>query len=100
MTETKKALRYNEGKPDWTLLHYPSLLPAVRVMEFGATKYERLNWQNPCDNPQQHLQSAMRHLLALVGGEEIDQESGCEHSGHIISNMMMWNFHNIKSKKE
>jgi hypothetical protein len=93
---TKKALRYNEGKPDWTLLDYPSLLPAVRVMEYGLTKYGRENWQLPCDTPRQHIQSAMRHLLALANGEEIDAESGCEHSGHIISNMMMWNYHNKK----
>lgn len=35
----KESLRYNEGKPDWTLLHYKSLLPLVDVMAYGAHKY-------------------------------------------------------------
>lgn len=35
----QKSLRYNEGKPDWTLIHYKSLLPLVDVMTYGAFKY-------------------------------------------------------------
>ena len=89
-----KALRYNDGKPDWTLLDYPSMLPMVRVMEQGMKKYARENWKLPSDNKLEPLQSAMRHLIALIGGEEFDQESGERHSGHIMSNMMFWNFRN------
>lgn len=88
-----KALRYNEGKPDWTLLDYKSLLPLVDVMTYGATKYDRDNWKLQCDNPNQHLQSCMRHLIALIDGEEFDKESGFRHSGHIMANMMFWNYH-------
>ena len=89
-----KALRYNSGKPDWTLLDYPSLLPLVKVMEQGAQKYSRDNWKLPNDNKLEPLQSAMRHLIALIGGEEIDQESGERHTGHIIANCMFYNYRN------
>lgn len=95
-----KALRYNEGKLDWTLLDFPSLVPMVEGMTYGARKYERLNWQKPCDDPKQHLQSAMRHLLAIIGGEEIDPESGVRHSGLIGCNMMMYNFHTMQKEKK
>ena len=109
-----KALRFNQGKPDWTLLDYESLLPAVNVMTFGATKYARENWKLPVDDPKQHLQSAMRHLIAMIQGQEIDFDSNCEdckrgsckshsgerHSGHIICNMMMYNYHTKSLKSE
>jgi hypothetical protein len=109
---TEKALRYNEGKLDWTLLDFDSIKPLVEVMTYGATKYARENWKLPCDNPREHLKSAMRHLLSLFNGDEFDFDPNCEecktgkcgshsgkrHSGHIMANMMMYNFHtkNIK----
>ena len=99
--DNKTAMRYNEGKPDWTLIDFKSLRPLVDVMTYGAKKYDVDNWKLPCENPRQHLQSAMRHMLELVDGNEIDDESGCLHSGHVIANMMMYNYHkhrNIKNK--
>jgi len=88
-----KALRYNNGKLDWTLLDFKSLEPLVKVMTYGEKKYNRFNWQKPCDDPRQHLQSAMRHLVALINSEEFDDESTERHTGHVMANMMMYNFH-------
>ena len=90
-----KALRYNEGKLDWTLLDFKSLVPLVKVMTYGEKKYNRFNWQKPCEDPRQHLQSAMRHLISLIDGEETDKESMQRHTGHIMANMMMYNFHTM-----
>lgn len=87
------ALRYNKGKLDWTLLDFESMVPLVDVMTYGSTKYERNNWRLKCENPEQHLQSAFRHLIAIVQGQEIDEESGKRHSGHVMANMMMYNYH-------
>lgn len=97
---TKKALRFNEGKPDWTLLDFDSLLPMVEGMTYGATKYDRENWKLPCDDPRQHLKSAMRHLIAIIQGEEIDPESSVRHSGLVGCNMMMYNYHTKLRKDE
>jgi len=33
------ARRYNSGKRQWSLLHYPSIEEAIKVLEFGAFKY-------------------------------------------------------------
>lgn len=93
---SKKALRHNEGKPDWTLLDFEALLPLVEGMMYGATKYERDNWKNECEDPNQHIQSAFRHLTAISQGEEIDPESGVRHSGLVMCNMMMYNYHTKK----
>lgn len=36
-----KALRYNEWKPEWTLVDFDSLESMVRVLEFGSKKYTK-----------------------------------------------------------
>src|SRR4051812_1544114 len=33
------GLRYNQGKPKWSLVDFKSILPLVSVLEYGAHKY-------------------------------------------------------------
>ena len=96
--ESDKALRYNEGKPKWSLVHYESLIPMIRVLEFGALKYAPRNWIKPM-NETEILESMQRHLAALMDGEEFDQESGINHMGHIQANAMFYNYHHNKNKQ-
>ena len=37
--------RYNTGKIQWSLVDFDSLEPMVRVLEFGAKKYDAHNWK-------------------------------------------------------
>lgn len=90
--------RFNEGKPKWSLVHYGSLVPMIKVLEFGAEKYTPDNWKKGLDL-KEILESMQRHLAALMDGEEIDSESGIEHMGHIQCNAMFYNYHkNIKDE--
>ena len=88
----EKASRFNEGKPKWSLVHYASLVPMIRVLEFGTKKYAPFNWQKPMDL-KEILESMQRHLAALFDGEETDKESGISHMGHIMCNAMFYNYH-------
>lgn len=88
----EKASRFNEGKPKWSLVHFASLVPMIRVLEFGAQKYAPRNWQKPMDL-QEILESMQRHLAALFDGEEVDKESNISHMGHIMCNAMFYNYH-------
>lgn len=94
----QKADRFNEGKPKWSLVHYESLVPMIRVLEFGATKYAPFNWQKPM-NTTEILESMQRHLAALFDGEIYDKESGVSHMGHIQCNAMFYNFHIERERK-
>ena len=38
--DKEQALRYNEGKPQWSLVDFKSLEPLVEVLGFGAKKYD------------------------------------------------------------
>lgn len=87
----EKATRYNEGKPEWSLVDFPSLLPLVRVLMFGKEKYNRNNWKKGF-NKQELLDSLLRHTLALASGEENDPEHGLPHTAGIFFNTMAYQY--------
>lgn len=93
-----KALRYNEGKPKWSLVHYKSLEPMIRVLEYGCLKYAPYNWMKPMDLTE-ILESMQRHLAALMDGEIFDAESGISHMGHLQCNAMFYNYHYERLKQ-
>lgn len=93
----EKSIRYNEGKPKWSLVDFKSLEPLVRVMEYGEMKYSRDNWKIGL-NPTETLDSLARHLFKLMSGEEVDSESGLPHTGHILANIMFYIYHHEKNK--
>ena len=37
--DEKKALRYNKNKPEWSLIHFESLIPLINVLKYGELKY-------------------------------------------------------------
>lgn len=88
----EKSERHNSGKPRWSLIHYQSLLPLVEVLTFGAVKYSVDNWKKGFDK-KELLDSMMRHVTALVDGQEFDEESKLHHIGHIMCNAMFYSFH-------
>lgn len=90
--EKEISLRYNSGKPRWSLIHYPSLLPLVKVLEHGCIKYSRDNWKKGLDK-KELLESTMRHLVELMEDNEDDSESKLAHTGHIMANIMFYEYH-------
>lgn len=85
--EESAAMRFNNGKPQYSLLDLASLEDTVRVLEFGAQKYDRDNWKKGLQFSQ-ILDSMMRHIKGLQSGEWLDSESGLPHIGHIGCNAM------------
>ena len=83
----KQALRYNQGKVQWSLVDYKSIEPMVRVLEYGCKKYAKDNWKKGMP-ASQIIESMLRHTFKLLEGELVDPESGIEHVGHIQCNAM------------
>jgi hypothetical protein len=83
----KQALRYNQGKVQWSLVDYKSIEPMVRVLEYGCKKYAKENWKKGMP-ASQIIESMLRHTFKLLEGELVDPESGIEHVGHIQCNAM------------
>lgn len=60
---------------------------AAQGMKNGAQKYGPFNWR---DYPVQYsiyLEAVHRHLLALMDGEDIAEDSGIPHLSHIAANI-------------
>ena len=85
-TETNKVVKADKGKIQPTLVS-PDLVKAVaEVRMFGTEKYhDPDNWKEV--EPQRYLDALYRHLLAYIGGEECDLESGLSHLAHMGCNI-------------
>jgi hypothetical protein len=96
---SETGLRFNTGKLRWSLMHYRSMEPMIRVLMFGAEKYDDHNWQKGL-NKTEILECLQRHLAALMGGEAIDKESGQPHIGHILCNAMFYSYFELPENQD
>lgn len=94
-----EAIRFNEGKVEWALVHFRSLEPMVRVLEFGAKKYSPDNWKKGLPE-RKVMESMQRHLAAMMDGEENDSETGLPHQAHIMCNCMFLSYQQLKHNEE
>lgn len=85
------GLRYNEGKRRWSLVDFQSLEGMVKVLEFGAEKYDDHNWKKGLKTTEVS-ESLMRHLFAYLSGEDKDPESELRHIDHILCNALFLSY--------
>lgn len=87
--EYTTAIKFDEGKRDWSLLPWESIEEILKVLEFGATKYSAWNF---CSNGglehQRVLNASFRHLIAYQKGEDLDPETGLSHLSHLGCNIL------------
>lgn len=97
LLEEKKGLRYNTGKRKWSLVPFFVFDPMVRVLEFGAEKYDSWNWTKGL-SWNETCESLLRHTHAFMRGEDCDQESKLHHIGHMMCNVMFLSYMIITGK--
>ena len=89
--KNKEFMQFAEGKPQLAYLPTREVEQIMKVLDYGANKYERDNWKKPHDT-NRTLSSLLRHVFAFMRGEFTDEESGHSHLAHagccII--MLMW----------
>jgi hypothetical protein len=76
------GMKFDQGKLDWSLLPWVAVAEVVKVMEYGAKKYARDNWQKVLEAKRRYFSATIRHLLARMNGERTDEESGLLHLAH------------------
>jgi len=74
-------VKYDENKPAYELLDPYAINEIVRVLTYGAKKYNAHNW-NKCNSITRYFGACLRHLFAWLRGEDIDPESGIHHLAH------------------
>lgn len=83
------AVKFDSGKADWSLLPLDATEEILKVLEFGAAKYDKNNWAKGNGFKWTRPFNAMlRHLFAWVRGEDNDPESGLSHIAHVGCNVL------------
>jgi hypothetical protein len=90
--KNSQGYRYNEGKARWGLVDWDALIPMVQVLEYGCNKYDDHNWKKGLPYVAT-MESMMRHLHSFMNGQDIDEESGLPHVGHILCNAMFLSYY-------
>lgn len=84
--------KFDTNKPRMSLLPKGALNAVIRVLEFGATKYQENNWKHVPDAKTRYYDAMQRHIDAWWNGERKDQETGEHHLAHAIccGMFLMW----------
>jgi hypothetical protein len=97
---TNAGRKFDGGKLEYGLLPPLALEETVKVLTFGAQKYDRDNWQKVPDSKRRYFDALQRHVWAWKTGEQIDQESGIHHLAHAMCCLMFLYEHDVKYSKE
>ena len=78
------GVKHDAGKLDYSLVPWDGLEDVVRVLMFGAKKYDRHNWRKVPDSTERYRAALLRHVIAYAQGEENDPETGLPHVAHAV----------------
>jgi hypothetical protein len=92
---TIEGRKFDGGKLEYGLLPPLALEETVKVLTFGAQKYERDNWQKVPDSKRRYFDAMQRHAWAWKQGEQLDPESGIHHLAHAMCCSMFLYEHDI-----
>lgn len=85
--QSSGGLRYDDGKAPMHLLCPLAMEGIANVMGAGAKKYAPHNWQKGMAWSKV-IACLLRHIFALMRGEDLDKETGLPHVDHIGANAM------------
>lgn len=80
--------KFDEGKPDLSLLPYSALAEIAKAMMVGEKKYGRYNYLSKLEAGRLTAACA-RHLFKWYQGEDTDPETDISHLGHAGANIVM-----------
>lgn len=80
--------KFDQEKPDMSLLSRAFLEQVASCMGYGAKKYGRHNYLGGMAHSRL-MAACLRHLAAYNDGESIDSESGINHLAHAAANINM-----------
>jgi hypothetical protein len=91
--KASEAIKHDSGKPDWSLVPFEALEGMVKVLEFGAKKYDAYNFAEGKGLDYNRLISAsIRHITSFSRGEDDDVESGLSHISHAACNLLFLSY--------
>lgn len=82
------GMKYDSGKPRFSLVPRKALMRTIDVLEAGAKKYSEHNWRKVDNAEQRYLDAAFRHLVAHMDGQYLDPETQLPHLAHALCCIM------------
>lgn len=76
-----------QSKPPLHLNPPVALIEMAMVMQHGAQKYGAWNWRKSDVVRRIYLDAALRHLFAMIDGQEFDPDSNRLHAAHVMASM-------------
>jgi hypothetical protein len=76
--------KYDGDKPRYDLLPVYAIEKVVKVLTFGAEKYDPNNWRYVENWKERYTAALMRHLEAYRKGIYTDDETGLPHLAHLL----------------
>ncbi len=61
------------------------VIGAAEAMANGAAKYGPFNWRDYPGEYVTYLEAMLRHIYALLDGEDLAQDSGIHHLKHVVA---------------
>jgi hypothetical protein len=86
LNTTAEGMKFDNGKPDYSLLPFAAVDEVVKVLTYGAAKYDRFNWEKV--EAVRYQAATMRHFSTHMQGEKLDPESGISHLAHAICSLL------------
>ena len=81
---SEEGIKFDSGKPEFSLIPPFALEEVAKVLTFGAKKYKPNNWKYVPDAEKRYHDAIYRHLNAYTKGEEFDSETNLHHLAHAI----------------
>jgi len=81
MSEGRK---FDGEKPRMYLLPPKAIKEVAKVLTFGAQKYDEDNWKKLDNLQNRYTGASLRHIFAIMEGEDLDPETECYHEAHAI----------------
>jgi hypothetical protein len=78
----EEAVKQDLGKTRMDLIDPLAIEGLAKVLTFGAEKYAAHNWRKGIANSRL-IAAMLRHMFAIMRGEDIDPESGLPHIDHV-----------------
>lgn len=78
------GIKFDNDKPQWSLLPFKALKEVVDVLTYGAKKYAPDNWKKVPNAKQRYIDAGFRHFTAYAAGEKLDPETGKSHLAHAM----------------
>jgi hypothetical protein len=92
------GIKFDQDKPDYSLVPFAAFDEVVKVLTYGAKKYDRHNWKHVEDIRYQA--ALMRHFSAYMQGERNDPESNINHLAHMACSVLFLLQKDIDKQKQ